>query len=102
MFKKIIITLILIYITIISKTYATDEIISSQMEAINMKSFIREGEKYTKDVFPDIDLDDLIGSAINGKIDNNKIFKGIISVFGDEIITAISLLRNNINNNSNT
>ena len=102
MIKKILILLFIIYLIIIQNTYATDEIISSQMDQINISSFIKEGEKYTKEVFPDISLDDLLSSAINGKIDNNKIFKGVFSRFGEEIILSISLLRNNFNNNNNT
>ncbi len=92
MIKKIIILFILIYIFIIPKTYATDEIISTQMEALNLSSFIDEGEKYTEDIFPDIDLNDLLNSAIKGEVDNKGIYKGILSIFGDEIVSSISLL----------
>ncbi len=92
MIKKIIIILICTYFIIIPKSFATDEIISSQMEALNISSFIKEGEKYTKDVFPDINLSDLLNSAIKGEIDNKGIYKGILSIFGDEIVSSISLL----------
>lgn len=92
MIKKIIILFILIYIFIIPKTYATDEIISSQMEALNLSSFIDEGEKYTEDIFPDMDLNDLLNSAIKGEVDNKGIYKGILSILGDEIVSSISLL----------
>lgn len=90
--KKIIIIFILIYLSIFSNTYATDEIISSQMETLNLSSFMKEGEKYTKDVFPDMNLNELLNSAIKGDVDNKSIFKGIISIFGDEIVSSISLL----------
>lgn len=92
MIKKIIIIFILIYLIIFPKSYATDEIISSQMDALNLSSFIAEGEKYTEDVFPDINLNDFLNSAIKGEIDNKVIYKGILSIFGDEIVSAISLL----------
>lgn len=92
MIKKILIIFILIYFFIFPKAYATEEIISSQMEALNLSSFIKEGENYTKDVFPDINLKEVLDSAIKGEIDNKKIFKHLIYVFGDEIISAISLL----------
>ncbi len=90
--KKIIIIFILIHIFIIPKTYATEEIISSQMEALNISSFIKEGEIYTKDVFPDMDLNNFLNSAIKGEIDNKSILENILSLFGGEILNAISLL----------
>ena len=92
MIKKITIIFILIYFIVPSNIYSTDEIISSQMEALNLSSFIDEGEKYTEDIFPDIDLNTLLNSAIRGEINNQQIYKGILSIFGDEIVSAISLL----------
>lgn len=92
MIKKFTIIFILIYFILPSNIYSTDEIISSQMEALNISSFIDEGEKYTEDVFPDMNLKDLLNSAINGEIDNEGIYKGILSLFGDEIVSSISLL----------
>lgn len=92
MIKRSIFLLIIIYSIIIPNSYATDEIISSQMDSLNLSSFIDEGQKYTEDVFPDISLNDLLNSAIRGEIDNKGIYKGILSIFGDEIISSISLL----------
>ena len=92
MIKRIIILFLLIHIFIIPKSYATDEIISSQMEALNLSSFIDEGEEYTKEIFPDMDLNNLLNSAIRGEVDNKQIYSGILLIFGDEIVSAISLL----------
>ena len=65
MIKKILLIFsILIFSFVNYITYATDEIISSQMDALNISSFIKEGEKYTKEVFPDISLNDFLSSAI--------------------------------------
>lgn len=92
MIKKIIIVFILIFLIIIPKSFAIDEVIVSQMESLNLNSFIREGEKYTEDIFPDINLNELLNSAIRGEINHKGIYKGILSIFGDEIVEAISLL----------
>lgn len=92
MIKKITIVFILIFILISPLTYGTEEIISSQKEALNLTTFIKEGENYTKDVFPDMDLNEFLNSAIKGEIDNKSILNGILSLFGDEILTSISLL----------
>ena len=51
MIKRILVIFILIYLIIIPSSYSTDEIISSQMEALNLSSFMTEGKKYTEDVF---------------------------------------------------
>ncbi len=92
MIKRIIILFILILILININTYATDEIISSQIDALNLYSFIEEGQNYTEEIFPDIDLNDFLSSAISGDVDNSKIFNGILSLFGEEIVSTISLL----------
>ena len=49
-------------------------------------------EKYTKEVFPDISLNDFLSSAIKGEIDNKGLLKQIIMLFGDEIVDVIYLL----------
>lgn len=93
MIKKILLIFsILIFSFVNYITYATDEIISSQMDALNIPSFIKEGEKYTKEVFPDISLNDFLSSAIKGEIDNKGLLKQIILLFGDEIVDVIYLL----------
>ena len=49
-------------------------------------------EKYTKEVFPDVSLNDFLNSALKGEIDNKGLLKQIIMLFGDEIVDAIYLL----------
>ena len=100
MIKRSIFLLIIIYSIIIPNSYATDEIISSQIDSLNLSSFIDEGQKYTEDVFPDISLNDLLNSAIRGEIDNKGIYKGILSIFGDEI--KHFFIRKHIDNYNNT
>lgn len=92
MLKKIIIICILIYLITTPNVYGTEQIISSQMDALNLSSVIKEGENYTKEAFPDIDLNELLNSAIKGEIDNKQIFKNLFYILGDEIVSAISLL----------
>lgn len=93
MIKKILlIFFILIFSFINYITYATDEIITSQMEALNISSFIKEGEKYTKEAFPDMNLNDFLTSAIKGQVDNKGILNKIFSLFGNELKSVVSLL----------
>ena len=95
---KIIIFLLLTIIFLPINSYGTDSILESQMETLNISSFIKEGEKYTKESFPDLSGNNLLKSAIAGKVDNSSIFKNILSLLGKEIITAITLLRKLISN----
>ena len=103
--KKIflIIGVILIWFTLIpNSVYAentgegttvdTDAILQSQQDSLNISSFLKEAERYTSSVFEDIDVSELFTSALTGKIDNEKLFKGIFSLFGKEVLNSITVL----------
>ena len=92
MIKRIISVCILIYLITTPNVYGTEEIISSQMDALNLSTVIKEGENYTKDAFPDINLNELLNSAIKGEINNKQIFRNLFYILGDEIVSAISIL----------
>jgi stage III sporulation protein AE len=89
---KVITIFILILIFGSSISYATEEIIKEQSDILNISSFVEEGERYTKEVFPEISIENLLTSAITGNIDNGMIAKAIFSLFGKEVISAITLL----------
>lgn len=74
-------------------TYATDAVIESQLEVLDLSAFIKEGESYTKEIFPDIDVNELLNSALKGEIDNKAIYSSILSIFSKEIISSITLMR---------
>lgn len=104
---KYIVRTILIFlyiISIFSKTVlATDtNILSSQQDELNISSFIKETEKYTKEVLEDENISDIFNSALIGKIDNEKLLSKILGIFGKEIKEAITILRKCISNNYNT
>ncbi len=91
--KKAIIFFVFLILCIGNQSIATDgEIIQSQKDSLKISSFIEEAQKYTKEIFPDIDMDNLLSSAINGNIDNNGIFKGIFNLFGKEVKDTIKIL----------
>ena len=50
----------------------------SQQEALNINSFIQEADKYTQDVYEDLDMGELFTSAITGNIDNGTIINSIL------------------------
>lgn len=91
--KKAIIIFVFLILCIGNESIATDgEIIQSQKDSLKISSFIEEAQKYTKEIFPDIDMDNLLSSAINGNIDNNVMFKGIFNLFGKEVKDTIKIL----------
>lgn len=91
--KKIILVFFVI-INISTTSYATNEIIEEQMEILNISDFINEAEQYTKDTFPNLDINELLNSAINGQADNKGILNSIISLIGKEIIDVLRILAN--------
>ena len=81
--KKVI--LIILFILILpnnvqatENTLSQEDIIESQQESLGINSFIEEADKYTGDVYEDIDMGELFSSAITGNIDNETIFKSIL------------------------
>ena len=47
---------------------------------LDINSFIEEADKYTKDVYEDLDMGELFSSAITGNIDNGGILKSILKL----------------------
>lgn len=95
--KKIILLLIII-ISIIAKasiSYCSDideNTIESQQESFGINSFIDNSKKYTGEFFEDIDISEILNSAIKGEIDNSTIYKKILSLLGTEVQTGLKSL----------
>ena len=89
---------IIIIISIISKTttsYCSDideNTIQSQQETFGISSFIENSKKYTGEFFKDIDISNILNSAIKGEIDNSTIYKKILNLLGKEVQTGIKSL----------
>lgn len=100
-FKKIF-TILLIYFICLctfNKTYAeentdnqTEEILKSQSDSIGISSFIEEANKYKNEDF-DLNIDEIITSAIKGTIDNKTIGKKILEIFFSQIGETVSTIR---------
>ena len=91
---KIVIFFILFFLLIGHVSYAQsqEDILESQQKSLNISEFTKEAEKYSKEVFPDIDVGELLNSAISGKIDNEKILNGVFKLLGIEVKTSITVL----------
>ena len=69
-----------------------EEIMSSTQEKFNISGFLKEAQKYTNESFGEIDLSNMLGQAIQGKVDNNKLYKIIIKLLGKEISSSLKIL----------
>ena len=63
--KKIILLVLIIINIIAQNSYATEGIVESQMEILDMSSIIKEGKNYTNEIFPEIDIENYLLDLIN-------------------------------------
>lgn len=100
--QKIIISIVFIIIIVLipKNTYAQNttqdtidnQTLTSQQETFGINSFIKNAESYAGEFFDDIDINELLNSAIKGDIDNTTLYKKVFNLLGDEIKTAIKSL----------
>ena len=99
--KKIITQIIIIIIIIFNAPNVFAESITTKMiqeetENFGITNFINETEKYTNDFFEDLNVSEIINSAITGKVDNKSVIEKVLKLFGNEIVstfkTIISIL----------
>lgn len=100
--KKIIVPfiLVLLIITFRSRAFAidddTNEILEKQKESFGISGFLKETQKYGGEFLENIDISEMLSDALTGEINNNQIYKKIVSIFGKEIkqsiVTLISVL----------
>ena len=95
---KRIITFLIIFellIFFIPKSVRADnksEIIDSQKQNLKISDFTKEAQKYTKESMPGLDLNDLLATAITGKIDNIKLITLFWKLLGKEIMNSAAIL----------
>lgn len=71
---------------------SVQEILKSQSDSVGINSFIKEANKYKSEDF-DIDINEIMNSALKGDINNKKIQKNILSIFGKELEKSIRTIR---------
>lgn len=69
-----------------------EEIMDTTQEKFNISDFINEAQNYTGDFLEDVDLNNILSQAIQGKVDNKTIFLKILKVLGSEINTSLKTL----------
>lgn len=66
--------------------------VENQEKTFGINSFIQNSKKYTGDFFEDIDIGEILNSAIKGEIDNTNIYRKVLSKLGKEVQTGLKSL----------
>lgn len=91
--RKILYLFLLIMFLYVKFAYAgTGEILEEQKEDFGISTFVQQAQEYSRDFFANIDIKDMLDSAITGKIDNTSIFEKILSLLGEEVVASIKVL----------
>lgn len=94
-FLKIISIIIFLLLVITKLSLALENtgnltIFQNQKDSIGVNEFLRNSESYTKNL-EGIDINEILTSALSGKIDNKKILRSVLLIFGGEINNAIKI-----------
>lgn len=93
--KKIILIFILVLISLMFPTQVfaeNEEIMTSTQEKFNINSFLKDAKEYTGDFFDDINITDVFNEAVQGKINNQTIYKKILKLLGQEVTSSLKVL----------
>lgn len=95
--KKRILTFLFCVFAIFSITYPVfaenEEVMESQKDSLNISGFIKQADEYSSEAIEGMDIKELLDSAIQGKIDNTKIFKNVFNVLGKEVRNSLTIMR---------
>lgn len=69
-----------------------EEILNSQASTLGINDFLKASEKYTKNVFTDVNISELFASSLTGNIDNIFKFSNFGNLFLKEINSALNVL----------
>lgn len=76
--------------TCMAESTENSDILQSQQEALGISEFLSKSQKYTDNVFDDINVNDVFKDAITGKVENNKLFGKLLNILGKETKDVIS------------
>lgn len=92
----------LIFFTNENKVYAkvnnanmnesSNEIINSQLNSLNISSFLKETKNYQTDILDDVDLAKLVNQAISGNVDKTKIYENIFEKLKKEFFSGVGVI----------
>ena len=93
--KKIILIFIRVLIILMLPTQVfaeNEEIMTSTQEKFNINSFLKDAKEYTGDFFEDVSITDMFNEAVQGKINNQTIYKKVLKLLGQEVTSSLKVL----------
>lgn len=73
-----------------TKILATNEMTMQQANSFGIPAFLNQSREYTKEAFPDLDLNSVFESGIQGKLNVAGFGGFVINILGDELKAGIS------------
>ncbi len=75
-----------------TKDINTNDILQEQQEEFGISEFIQQAEEYSGEFFDGININELLENAIKGEVDNQTLFKKILSVLGGKLVDGLTVL----------
>ena len=69
-----------------------EETLKEQQEEFGINEFIEQAEEYSGEFFEDIDMNEILENAIKGEVDNQTLFKKVVSLLGGELVDGLTVL----------
>lgn len=69
-----------------------EQTIKEQQEEFGIQNFLKNAKQYTGEFFENMDIEEVLNNAIEGKVDNSTIGKRILNLLGSEFITSIKAI----------
>lgn len=98
MLKKIYISILCLFVFLIgiqevqaTEDVSQEEVIESTKEELNIGGFLEEANRYTKDIVKDMNMSELLSSAITGNIDNQTLLQNLLAPFGSQIKSTVKI-----------
>lgn len=99
-YRIILLILILLIITYIPTTSLGEqieentqkEIIDSQNQTLKISEFLNSANEYSEEVFKDLNFNEILNDAIQGKIDNNLFINVIMKIIGKETTSSLKAI----------
>ena len=75
-----------------TKDINTNDTLQEQQEEFGISEFIQQAEEYSGEFFDGININELLENAIKGEVDNQTLFKKILSVLGGKLVDGLTVL----------
>ena len=69
-----------------------EETLEEQQEEFGISEFIEQADEYSGEFFEDMDMNEILENAIKGEVDNQTLFKKVLSLLGGELVDGFTVL----------